>query len=150
MEPHSIRNCWIGAHCSNQVPRVFQLDVPAVLHDPLPVPSLETNDTKAPEGDLLALGGPQDEDLLLHSRSTKGWVSPDGGAGYFLQFPGILMDIAILTGTEISVSEDAKAIQVSGNNESDANDALAKISRVYGPIVRARPLPSSLPASTNI
>ncbi|KAI9044759.1 uncharacterized protein KD926_011730 [Aspergillus affinis] len=108
------------------IPRIYRLQVPEILKDdPMPVRSQDTN---AQEGDLLALGPSP-------MRVTKAWASSEGGVGCFsCQFHDILSEISKLTGTEIAVSEDLKGIQVSGKNENDVDDALAKISNVQEPL----------------
>ncbi|PLB50723.1 hypothetical protein P170DRAFT_406139 [Aspergillus steynii IBT 23096] len=114
------------------VPRVYRLEVPSVLHDP--IPALNQN-TDAQEGDLLALGASHEEEFIPHSRVTKTWVSSDGGAGCFaLRFQSILPEISKLTGTEIAIVED-KGVQVSAENEDDVDDALAKISTIEKPLM---------------
>ena len=98
-----------------------------------------SQDANTQEGDLLALGTPQDEEPILHPRVTKTWVSQEeDGAGCYPQFHSMLSEIPKLTGTEIAVAEDLKGIRVSGRNENDVEDALAKISRIHQPLVRDR------------
>ncbi|KAK1143212.1 hypothetical protein N8T08_006910 [Aspergillus melleus] len=115
------------------VPRIYRLEVPAILQD-VPIPDL-SQDANTQEGDLLALGTPQDEGPIPHPRVTKTWVSQEGGAGCYPQFHSMLSEIPKLTGTEIAVAEDLKGIRVSGRNENDVEDALAKISRIHQPLM---------------
>ncbi|KAH8429884.1 uncharacterized protein LDX57_007556 [Aspergillus melleus] len=118
------------------VPRIYRLEVPAILQDG-PIPGL-SQDANTQEGDLLALGTSQDGEPIPHPRVTKTWVSQEGGAGCYPQFHSMLSEISKLTGTEIAVAEDLKGIRVSGRNENDVEDALAKISRTHQPLVRDR------------
>jgi hypothetical protein len=92
----------------------------------------------AVEGGLLAL----DDDsatLIPHqmTRVTKFWLASTGGVGCFASnnYRDILKDIAKSTGTEITVPDDLKGIQVSGPCMDDVDDAMAKLSEVEKPLV---------------
>jgi hypothetical protein len=71
------------------------------------------------------------------TRVTKFWLASTGGVGCFAgnNYRDILKDIAESTGTEITVSDDFKGIQVSGPCMDDVDDAMAKLSEVEKPLV---------------
>ncbi|KAL3494034.1 hypothetical protein BJX62DRAFT_234640 [Aspergillus germanicus] len=115
-------------------PRIRQLALPSAVRDTTTTMGL--SDT-AVEGGLLAL----DDDsatLIPHqmTRMTKFWLASAGGVGCFAgnNYRDILKDIAKSTGTEITVPDDPKGIQVSGPCMDDVDDAMAKLSEVEKPL----------------
>ena len=88
--------------------------------------------------DLLTLVDDSNEELIPVSlnRITKSWLSSNGGLGCFASnFHEVLADIAAMTGTEISVVDEIHGIKVSGQNQGDVEDALAKLARTEKPLV---------------
>ena len=88
--------------------------------------------------DLLTLVDDSNEELIPVSlnRITKPWLSSNGGLGCFaFNFHEVLADIAAMTGTEISVVDEINGIKVSGQNQGDVDDALAKLTRIEKPLV---------------
>lgn len=88
--------------------------------------------------DLLTLVDDSNEELIPVSlnRITKSWLSSNGGLGCFASnFHEVLADIAAMTGTEISVVDEIHGIKVSGQNQGDVEDALAKLARIEKPLV---------------
>ncbi|KAF7594944.1 hypothetical protein BBP40_007752 [Aspergillus hancockii] len=113
------------------MPRIRQLDIPVVFQDGGVTASLDQNR----DGELLALDIDSDEELITTShpttRVTEIWLTLYGGIGCFATgFHGVLTKVAILTGTEITIIDDLKGIQVSGNSVRDVDDALAKLTRI--------------------
>lgn len=117
----------------SKMPRTRQLDIPIMLQDggaSLPVATTEDS-----LGDLLALDIEPDEELIHHShlmtRVTKFWLSSHGGIGCFATgFREVLIEVAAVTGTEITLVDEVKGIQISGNRAGDVDDALAKLTRI--------------------
>lgn len=97
--------------------------------------SLEREDQRE---DLLTLVDDSNDELIpvSLSRVTRTWLSSSGGLGCFANdFHEVLVDIAAVTGTEISVIDDINGIQVSGQNQGDVDDALGKLARIEKPLV---------------
>lgn len=77
--------------------------------------------------------------ISSNDQCTKYWLSPTGGLGCFAgSFQDVLSEIAILTGTQISIEDDVKGIQVSGSNAADVDDALEKLTQIEKPLVSFR------------
>lgn len=119
------------------MPRIRQLDIPSMFDD-------EDDQTKSGllekdgKEDLLTLVDDSNEELIPVSlnRITKSWLSSNGGLGCFASnFHEVLADIAAMTGTEISVVDEIHGIKVSGQNQGDVEDALAKLARIEKPLV---------------
>lgn len=87
--------------------------------------------------DLLTLVDDSNDELIpvSLSRTIKHWVSEEGGLGCLAHFHEVLEEIAAMTGTEIAVIDDINGIQVSGQNQVDVDDALAKLTRIEKPLV---------------
>ncbi|KAJ1713690.1 hypothetical protein COH20_003366 [Aspergillus flavus] len=119
------------------MPRTRQLDIPIMLQDEgASVPVATTEDSL---GGLLALDVDSDEELIHHShlmtRVTKFWLSSHGGIGCFATgFHEVLTEVAAVTGTDITLIDEAKGIQISGNSAGDVDDALAKLTRIEKPL----------------
>ncbi|KAE8417547.1 hypothetical protein BDV36DRAFT_175612 [Aspergillus pseudocaelatus] len=119
------------------MPRTRQLDIPIMFQDDgasLPVATTEDS-----LGGLLALDIDSDEELIHHShlmtRVTKFWLSSHGGIGCFATgFREVLIEVAAVTGTEITLVDEVKGIQISGNSAGDVDDALAKLTRIEKPL----------------
>jgi hypothetical protein len=121
-----------------QMPRVRQLDVPAVLSDE-GLPAMSSPE-KHQGPSLLALDDDFDEDTVPYSRNhaTKFWKSPNGGLGCFSSnFHDVLAGVAIATGTEIAIVDELQGIRVSGTTE-DVDDALTKLTQIEKPLVSRR------------
>jgi hypothetical protein len=121
------------------MPRIRQLDIPVVFQDDAASATVTLDEDR--EGGLLALDIDSDEELIAPShpttRVTEIWSSSYGGIGCFVTgFHGVLAEIAILTGTEITIIDDLKGIQVSGSSARDVDDALTKLTRIEKPLVR--------------
>lgn len=119
------------------MPRIRQLDVPSVLDngEEQNGVSLEKEDHRQ---DLLTLVDDSNDELIpvSLSRVTKTWLSSNGGLGCFAyNFHEVLVDIAAVTGTDISVIDDTNSIQISGQNQGDVDDAMAKLTRIEKPLV---------------
>ncbi|RHZ57805.1 uncharacterized protein CDV56_107287 [Aspergillus thermomutatus] len=117
------------------MPRVRQLDVPAVLSDE-GVPAMITPE-KHQGPSLLALDDDSDEDIVPYSRNhgTKFWKSPNGGLGCFSSdFHDVLAGVATATGTEIAIVDELQGIRVSGTTE-DVDDALTKLTQIEKPLL---------------
>lgn len=119
------------------MPRIRQLDIPSVFNN-----EAEQDGTHVEKDDhgkrLLTLVDDSDDELIPTSlnRVTKVWVSSKGGLGCFAYgFHELLVDIAAVTGTDISVIDDINGIQVSGRNQGDFDDALGKLTRIEQPLV---------------
>ncbi|KAB8219165.1 hypothetical protein BDV33DRAFT_204666 [Aspergillus novoparasiticus] len=119
------------------MPRTRQLDIPIMLQDDgASVPVATTEDSL---GGLLALDVDSDEELMHHShlitRVTKFWLSSNRGIGCFATgFHEVLTEVAAVTGTDITLIDEAKGIQISGNSAGDVDDALAKLTRIEKPL----------------
>ncbi|KAE8346927.1 hypothetical protein BDV24DRAFT_157927 [Aspergillus arachidicola] len=119
------------------MPRTRQLDIPIMLQDDgASVPVTTTEDSL---GGLLALDVDTDEELIHHShlmtRVTKFWLSSNRGIGCFATgFHEVLTEVAAVTGTDITLIDEAKGIQISGNSAGDVDDALAKLTRIEKPL----------------
>lgn len=117
------------------MPRVRQLDVPAVLSDE-GLPAMSSPE-KHQGPSLLALDDDSDEDIVPYSRNhaIKFWKSPNGGLGCFSsRFHDVLAGVATATGTEIAIVDETQGIRVSGTSE-DVEDALTKLSQIEKPLV---------------
>lgn len=93
---------------------------------------------KIQEGDLLALDGDSEEEVVPNviGGVTKSWLSPKGGLGCFSTgFQDVLAEVAALTGTRISVVNDRQGIQVTGKNSADVDDAVGKLTRIENALV---------------
>ncbi|KAG2006441.1 hypothetical protein GB937_008729 [Aspergillus fischeri] len=116
------------------MPRVRQLDVPAVLSDE-GLPAMSSPE-KYQGPNLVALDDDSDEDIVPYSRNhaTKFWKSPNGGLGCFSSnFHDVLAGVAIATGTEIAIVDELQGIRVSGTTE-DVDDALTKLTQIEKPL----------------
>ena len=117
------------------MPRVRQLDVPAVLSDE-GLPAMSPPE-KHQGPSLLALDDDSDEDIVPYSRNhaIKFWKSPNWGLGCFpSRFHDVLAGVATATGTEIAIVDETQGIRVSGTSE-DVEDALTKLSQIEKPLV---------------
>ncbi len=111
------------------------LDLPSVVQDG----SSTVDDPQwVDNGGLLTL----DDDtgtFIPHPRTqiTKFWLSSAGGVGCFAanMYQVMLEEVAKGTGTEITVVDELKGLQVSGGRETDVDDALAKLTRIEIPLV---------------
>lgn len=119
------------------MPRIRQLDVPSLFDS-----GEEQNgvglEKENHRQDLLTLVDDSNDELIpvSLSRAIKPWLSSNGGLGCFAyNFHEVLVDIAAVTGTDISVIDDTNGIQVSGQNQGDVDDALAKLTRIEKPLV---------------
>ncbi|KAL3465283.1 hypothetical protein BJX64DRAFT_285536 [Aspergillus heterothallicus] len=117
------------------------LDTPRIRPLALPIAVRESaTNTGCSQTDstdsLLALV--DSNEIIPHHRTlvTKFWLSSTGGVGCFAASNHLktLQDIAKATGTEISVPQGTKAIQVSGGNASDVDDALVKLTEIERPL----------------
>ena len=111
----------------------------------LDLPSVVQNTSSAVDdpqwvgnGGLLTL----DDDtgaFIPHPRTqiTKLWLSSVGGVGCFAanMYQDMLGEVAKGTGTDITVLDELKGLQVSGGRENDVDDALAKLTRIEAPLV---------------
>ncbi|KAJ9319330.1 hypothetical protein DTO271D3_99 [Paecilomyces variotii] len=124
------------------VPRVRRIEVSDIV-DIDGIESHESTPEKNRRETLLEFENDSDQETVSvpNIRCTRYWLSANGGLGCFeCAFEDILAEVARLTGTEISVKDDIKRIQVSGNNEDDVDDALEKLSRIEKPLsLAARP-----------
>ncbi|KAL4786645.1 hypothetical protein BJX76DRAFT_355002 [Aspergillus varians] len=117
-------------------PRLRVLDLPSVVRDDS---SVMDNAESGENGGLLAL----DDDsakIIPHrlTQVTKFWLSSAGGIGCFAanKYYEMLNEVAKNTGTEIIAMDDLKGLRISGENESDVDDALWKLSRIEKPLSR--------------
>ncbi|KAL5336691.1 hypothetical protein BJX70DRAFT_409609 [Aspergillus crustosus] len=88
---------------------------------------------------LLALDDGSEEYIPHPNKQvTKFWVSSDGAPGYFSshKHQAMFNEIAKGTGTEITIVDECKGLQVAGRSESDVNDALEKLSQIEKPLLR--------------
>ncbi|KKK23914.1 hypothetical protein P175DRAFT_0469446 [Aspergillus ochraceoroseus IBT 24754] len=121
------------------MPRVRLLELPTNFQD-----SSSPNPTQDIAGGqkLLSIDDESDEDVAFYSvtRVTKFWLSSDGGIGCFASnsFQDMLLEIAKGTGTEISVINNLKGIQVSGKSANDVDDAMMKLTRIEKPLALLR------------
>ncbi|RLM00707.1 hypothetical protein CFD26_107272 [Aspergillus turcosus] len=116
------------------MPRVRQLDVPAVLSDE-GLPAMSSPE-KHQGPSLLALDDDSDEDIVPYSRNhaIKFWKSPNGVLGCFSsKFHDVLAGVATATGTGIAIVDETQGIRVSGTSE-DVEDALTKLSQIEKPL----------------
>lgn len=112
------------------------MDIGTVLNDEGEV--VETTPEKKLAQELVAVDSDSDQHVICHSltQATKHWVSCDGGLGCFSSANReILLAIASVTGTNITINGDLRSIKVSGRNTGDVDDALAKLSRIEAPLV---------------
>ncbi|XHG03342.1 hypothetical protein AWENTII_006653 [Aspergillus wentii] len=117
------------------MPRISQLEIPVIFDDEMS--HIPVGVEKDQEGDLLALDDGSNEEFIPLSinHDTKYWLSSSGGLGCFsANFHEVLAEVATMTGTEISIIDDIKGIQVSGKNQGDVDDALAKLTRIEKPL----------------
>lgn len=116
------------------MPRIRQLDIPMFNNEDGQVEVESERDRKE---DLLTLVDDSNDELIPFSlnRAKKGWLSSTGGLGCFANFQEVLVDIAVMTGTEISIIDDIHGIQVSGQNQGDVDEALGKLTRIEKPLV---------------
>ncbi|GAD94222.1 conserved hypothetical protein [Paecilomyces variotii No. 5] len=118
------------------MPRVRRIEV----SDMVDIDGIETHES-TPEKNrremLLAFDNDSDQEIVSvpNILCTRYWLSSSGGLGCFeSSFEDILVEVARLTGTHISVKEDINRIQVTGNCEDDVADALGKLSRIEKPL----------------
>ncbi|KAL2870069.1 uncharacterized protein BJX67DRAFT_391355 [Aspergillus lucknowensis] len=115
-------------------PRLRLLALPSVVRDHSS--SMEVYDA-AVRGCLLTLDDDA-EQLIPHpmTQVTKFWLSSAGGVGCFAsnKYCETLEAIAKGTGTEITVLDDLKGIQISGRRANDVDDALAKLTQIEKPL----------------
>lgn len=116
------------------MPRIRQLDVPSIYDEDDQAKVESEKDRK--EG-LLTLVDDSNDELIPVSlnRSTKYWISENGGPGCLANFQEVLSDIAAMTGTEITAIDDTLGIQVTGQHQIDVEDALGKLTRIEKPLV---------------
>lgn len=122
------------------MPRVRRIEVSDIV-DIDGIESHESTPEKNRRETLLEFENDSDQETVSvpNIRCTRYWLSANGGLGCFeCAFEDILAEVARLTGTDISVKDDIKRIQVSGNNEDDVDDALEKLSRIEKPLVSAK------------
>lgn len=130
-------------HNKSKMPRTRQLNIPIMLRDDgASVPVATTEDSL---GGLLALDIDSDVELIhqshLMTHVTKFWLSSHGGIGCFATgFHEVLTEIAAVTGTNITIIDEVKGIQISGSSAGDVDDAVAKLTRIEKPLVRDTPL----------
>ncbi|OGM50685.1 hypothetical protein ABOM_000453 [Aspergillus bombycis] len=119
------------------MPRTRQLNIPIMLQDDgASVPVATTEDSL---GGLLALDIDSDVELIhqshLMTHVTKFWLSSHGGVGCFATgFNEVLTEIAAATGTNITIIDEVKGIQISGSSAGDVDDAVAKLTRIEKPL----------------
>ncbi|PYH97815.1 hypothetical protein BO71DRAFT_480860 [Aspergillus ellipticus CBS 707.79] len=115
------------------MPRVSQLENSAPIRSEAG-PGISGSDDD--DQGLLTL----DEDLITHSptKLSKVWLSPNKDAGCLSIncFQEFITPLATLTGTEMVLVQES-GIQVTGNNPTDVEDALAKLSRIEKTLVFA-------------
>lgn len=122
------------------MPRVRRLEVSDIV-DIDGVESHNSTPEKNRRATLLTFDDDSDQETVPvpSIRYTKFWLSANGDLGCFeCAFEDVLAEVARLTGTDISVKDDIKRIQVSGNSEEDVVDALEKLSRIEKPLVSWR------------
>lgn len=120
-----------------KMPRIRQLDIPSVFDNGAEQDGADV-ETEGHGQRLLTLVDDSDELVPVSlSRVTKVWTSLNGGGlGCFAYgFHEVFVDIAAMTGTEISLIDDINGIQVSGRNQGDVDDALGKLTRIEQPLV---------------
>ncbi|KNG85162.1 hypothetical protein ANOM_006048 [Aspergillus nomiae NRRL 13137] len=119
------------------MPRTRQLNIPIMLRDDgASVPVATTEDSL---GGLLALDIDSDVELIhqshLMTHVSKFWLSSHGGIGCFATgFHEVLTEIAAVTGTNITIIDEVKGIQISGSSAGDVDDAVAKLTRIEKPL----------------
>ncbi|KAL2009560.1 hypothetical protein VTN00DRAFT_5367 [Thermoascus crustaceus] len=119
-----------------EIPRIRRLEVSSTV-DAEGVDSGEATPEKKQREQLVLLDDSSDEETPTSSNDqcTKYWLSPNGGLGCFAgTFHDVLSEIATLTGTQISIEDDVKGIQVSGSNATDVDDALEKLTQIEKPL----------------
>ncbi|KAL4872294.1 hypothetical protein BDV12DRAFT_153272 [Aspergillus spectabilis] len=115
-------------------PRLRLMNLAAAVRD---TSSAVESPAVVEEGGLLALDDGSEE-IVPHplKQVVKFWLSSEGGVGRFAarNYQEFLDEIAKGTGTEVTIFDDLKGLQVAGRTESDVNDALAKLSRIEKPL----------------